>query len=156
MSLVTVASSVALTTIHAQPLTGLDQVVSMAARGVVVVAIFGVAGFCIGLLTGSTGATVGVLLGGDLPGLRPLRPRLQLVLGPAPVALEPGGEPECDPRRRQTTYAVSTSPGAGGDGSPGGFVERTVGLAQGLGYWAVLLAALVAVTWLVFRRRDVS
>ena len=64
VGVVTVASSVAVTALHGQPLTGLDQVVSMAARGVVVVAIFGVLGFCIGLLTGSTGATVGVLLGG--------------------------------------------------------------------------------------------
>ena len=53
-----------------------------------------------------------------------------------------------------TTYAVGTSPGAGG-GASGGFVEKTVTLTHGLGYWAVLLAALIALTWLVFRRRDV-
>ena len=34
-------------------------------------------------------------------------------------------------------------------------MEKTVSLAHGLGYWAVLLAALIAVTWLLFRRRDV-
>jgi hypothetical protein len=35
-------------------------------------------------------------------------------------------------------------------------VEKTIGVAHGLGYWAVLLTALIAVTWLVFRRRDIT
>ncbi len=60
----TVAASSVLALVHRQPLTGLDQVVAMAGRGVVVVMILGVLGFCVGLLTGSTGASIGVLLGG--------------------------------------------------------------------------------------------
>ena len=155
VGLITVASSVAVTALHGQPLTGLDQVVAMAARGVVVVAIFGVLGFCIGLLTGSTGATVGALLGGIFlvfvrsvlvytsswaQRLSPWSPEVNL------SAILGGG----------TTYVVNTSPGAGGDGSASDVVEKTVSLAHGLGYWAVLLAALIVATWLLFRRRDVS
>jgi ABC-2 type transport system permease protein len=154
VGLVTVASSVAVTALHGQPLTGLDQVVAMAGRGVAVAAVFGVAGFCIGLLTGSTGASVGVLLGGIFlvfvrsvlvytstwaQRLSPWSPEVNL------TAILDGG----------TTYAVSGVPGSGGDGA-GGFVEKTVGVAHGLGYWAVLLTALIAVTWLVFRRRDIT
>ena len=154
VGLVTVASSVAVTALHGQPLNGLDQVVAMAGRGVAVAAVFGVAGFCIGLLTGSTGASVGVLLGGIFlvfvrsvlvytstwaQRLSPWSPEVNL------TAILDGG----------TTYAVSGVPGSGGDGA-GGFVEKTVGVAHGLGYWAVLLTALIAVTWLVFRRRDIT
>ncbi len=35
-------------------------------------------------------------------------------------------------------------------------VERHLGLVDGLGYWAALVTALVAATWLLFRRRDVT
>ena len=111
----------------------------------VVVAIFGVLGFCIGLLTGSTGATVGVLLGGIFLVFVRSVLRRRLVLGPATVALEPGGEPERDPRRRHDVRRAAPHPERAPTAS-WSFVERTVSLAHGLGYWAVLLAALIAVT----------
>ena len=55
-----------------------------------------------------------------------------------------------------TTYAISTASGPIDDQHAAGFVAKSASLAHGLGYWAVLLAALIAVTWLLFRRRDVS
>ncbi len=147
----TVAVGSGLALIHRQPLTGLDQAVATAGRGVGVVVVLGVLGFCIGLLTGSTGASIGVLLAGLFltylrmilsysttwaEHLAPWSPEVNL------AAILDGG----------TTYPVSTGPGA--DSSE--YATRSLSLAHGLGYWAVLLAVLIAVTWLVFRRRDVS
>jgi ABC-2 type transport system permease protein len=153
VGLLTVASSAILTTVHGQPLTGFDAVSAMAARGVVVVAIFGIAGFAVGLLTGSTGASIGVLLGGifvtyTLSVLAFVSPWAQYVAPFSPgvnlQAILDGG----------TTYEVTTGPSAPTE--DGGYAERTLSLAQGLGYWAVLLGALVALSWVVFRRRDVT
>lgn len=147
-----VAAASVLASVHGQPLTGLDQVVALAGRGIVVVMILGVLGFCVGLLTGSTGASVGVLLAGLFllylrmvlsltarwaEHLAPWSPEVNL------AAILNGG----------TTYPVAAGPGA--DPEASGFAERSLSLGHGLGYWAVLLAALLAVTWLVFRRRDV-
>ena len=61
-----------------------------------------------------------------------------------------------DPRTVGTTYAISTGSGRIDEQHAGAFVERSAGLAHGLGYWAVLPAVLIAVTWLLFRRRDLS
>ena len=55
-----------------------------------------------------------------------------------------------------TTYAISTGSGRIDEQHAGAFVERSAGLAHGLGYWAVLPAVLIAVTWLLFRCRDLS
>ncbi len=149
----TVAASSVLALVHRQPLTGLDQVVAVAGRGVVVVLIFGVVGFCVGLLTGSTGASIGVLLGGLF--LTYLRVILSVTTRWA-EHLAPWS-PEVNLAailHAGTTYPVSAGPGTGPDS--GSLAERSLSLAHGLGYWAALLAVLVAVTWLVFRRRDVS
>ena len=35
-------------------------------------------------------------------------------------------------------------------------IERSISFLAGLGYWAVVLAVLIAVALLVFRRRDVT
>lgn len=153
VTFVTVGFSSVVTALHGQPLTGLDHVLATAGRGVIVAVVFGVVGFCVGLLTGSTGASVGVLLGAIFAiyvrmalsfmsrwaeRLAPWSPEVNL------AAIIDGG----------TTYPVSSGPGAPSDSSSS-YVEKPLGLVHGLGYWAVLLAALIAVTWLLFRRRDV-
>lgn len=148
----TVAASSVLALVHRQPLTGLDQMLALAGRGVVVVMILGVVGFCVGLLTGSTGASIGVLLAGLF--LTYLRMVLSLTARWA-AHLAPWS-PEVNLAailNGGTSYPVAAGPGSDPDSST--FAERSLSLAHGLGYWAVLLAALVAVTWLVFRRRDV-
>lgn len=151
----TLALSMLVTSLHGQPLTDLAATTAMAARGTVVVTAFGIGGFLVGMLTGSTGASIGVLLGAVFATylqavlafvsrwaeyLSPWSPGVNL------QAILNGG----------TTYQVSTGPAAPleSDGVAG--AERTVSLLQGLGYWTLLLAALTAVTWLVFRRRDVA
>jgi ABC-2 type transport system permease protein len=150
----TVAASSVLALVHQQPLTGLDQVVAMAGRGVAVVVILGVLGFCVGLLTGSTGASIGVLLGG----LVATYARLILSVTSRWAERLAAWSPEVNLSailHAGTTYPVSTGTGATSE-EPGTYLEKSLSLAHGLGYWAVLLAALIAVTWLVFRRRDVS
>lgn len=150
----TVAASTVLTVVHQQPPTGLDQVAAMAGRGVVVVMILGVLGFCVGLLTGSTGASIGVLLGG----LVATYARLILSVTSRWAERLAAWSPEVNLSailHAGTTYPVSTGTGAVSE-EPGSYLEKSLSLAHGLGYWAVLLAVLIAVTWLVFRRRDVS
>ncbi|MDN5763917.1 MAG: ABC transporter permease subunit [Microlunatus sp.] len=156
VGVVTVAASAVITALYGQPLTGLDSVVATAGRGALLVVVFGIVGYCVGLLTGSTGAGIGVLLAGIFvvfvrnvivfssqwaQQLAPWSPEVNL------EAILANG----------TTYQVATGSGPVGDeGSGFNSVERTVSLAHGLGYWAVLLAVIIVVTWVVFRRRDVT
>lgn len=154
VGLLTLGSAAALAGIHGQPLTGFGDLAAMAARGVLVMAILGIVGFTVGLLTGSTGASIGVLLGGVfvtyvLSALAFMTRWAQYLLPWSPSlnleAILSNG----------ASYQVIT-----GSSSPfdetAGFATKTISLAHGLGYWAVLLAALVAVTWVLFRRRDVT
>ena len=149
----TVAISAVLTGIHGQPLTGLSDIVAMAARGSLVVGVFGVLGFCVALLTGSTGATIGVLLGGIFV----LYVRTILAFGSRWAQWLSPWSPEVTLQavlNRGTTYLVSS--GTRGGSEDYATTERSLSLLHGLGYWAVVLAVLIAVTWHVFRRRDVT
>ena len=155
VGVLTVAASSLIAAIHGQPLTGFDSIAATAARGIIVLAIFGVVGYAVGLLTSSTGASIGVLLGGFFltyvlailtftsrwaQFLAPFSPGMNL------VAILEGG----------TTYEVSSGPSTPLTPEGEGYVTKTLSLAHGLGYWAVLLAALLVITWSVFRRRDVT
>lgn len=148
----TVAVSALLTLAHGQPLTGLPDIVAMAARGALVVGIFGVLGFCVALLTGSTGATIGVLLGAIFV----LYVRIVLAYASRWAQLPAPMSPDVNLQavlNKGTTYAPSAGSGTG-EGYPS--VEKTLSVWHGLGYWAVVLGLLIAVTWHVFRRRDVT
>lgn len=152
VSALTVAVSALLTLAHGQPLTGLPDIVAMAARGALVVGIFGVLGFCVALLTGSTGATIGVLLGAIFV----LYVRIVLAYASRWAQLPAPMSPDVNLQavlNKGTTYAPSAGSGTG-EGYPS--VEKTLSVWHGLGYWAVVLALLIAVTWHVFRRRDVT
>lgn len=149
----TVGVSALLTTVHGQPVTGLGDVAAMAARGSVVTVVFGVLGYCLGLLTGSTGATIGVLLGGIFA----LYVRLIFTYTARWAQHLSPWSPDVNLQavlNNGTTYVVST--GAAPTGADYDVADKTLGLVHGIGYWAVLLAALVLVTSLVFRRRDVT
>lgn len=152
VSALTVAVSALLTLAHGQPLTGLPDIVAMAARGALVVGIFGVLGFCVALLTGSTGATIGVLLGAIFV----LYVRIVLAYASRWAQLPAPMSPDVNLQavlNKGTTYATSAGSGTG-EGYPS--VEKTLSVWHGLGYWAVVLGLLIAVTWHVFRRRDVT
>lgn len=150
----TVGAASLLTVLHGQPLTGLAAVSAMAARGALVVTILGICGFTIGLLTGSTGASIGVLLGGVfltyVQLLLTYSSRWAQHLPPWSPAVNLEAIVE-----GKATYQVVTG-SAPLDSSDGGYVERSISLLHGLGYWAVLLAVLLGVTWALFRRRDVT
>jgi len=149
----TVAVSALLTSVHGQPLTGLPDIAAMAARGSLVVTVFGVVGFCLALLTGSTGATIGMLLGGVFV----LYVRTILAFSSRWAQRLSPWSPDVNLQavlNKGTTYVVSTGTGSEIYEVPS--VEKTVSLLHGLGYWAVVLGLLITITSLVFRRRDVT
>lgn len=151
---VTVAASMLLTAVHGQPLIGLADVVAMASRGSMVTMVFGVLGFCLALLTGSTGATIGILLGG----LFVLYVRIILAFSSRWAERLSPWSPDLNLQavlENGTTYMVSTGPQPRTEDYTNQ-IERTLSLAHGLGYWAVVLVVLIAATWYVFRRRDVT
>lgn len=128
--------------------------VGLAARGVLVIVILGVLGFLIGLLTGSTGASIGVLLGGVFVSIT----LSAVALLARPLQLLARWNPQLNLKAildKSADYTVTTGGGSVTDGTAE-VVQKTVGLAQGLGYWAVVLAALTAITWVLFRRRDIT
>lgn len=151
----TVGLSSLVTTLHGQPLTGLAAMSGMAARGTLVITIFGVTGFLVAMLTGSTVAAIGLLLGGIF------LTYLQAVLAFASrwaqqlSAWNPGVNLQAI-LNAGTTYQVSAGTSPPMDDSGGGYVDKTLSMAHGLGYWGAVLAALVVLTWLLFRRRDIT
>lgn len=149
----TVAAAVVLTSAHGQPLTGLAEVTATALRGSLVVMIFGVLGFALALLTGSTGATIGILLGGVFV----LYVRIILTFGSRWAQRLSRWSPEVNLQAvldNGATYTIDA--GSGPIGEDYRTIEKTLSLVHGLGYWAVVLAVAITLTWLVFRRRDVT
>ena len=149
----TVAAAALLTSAHGQPLTGLPEVTAAALRGSLVVMIFGVLGFCLALLTGSTGATIAMLLGGVFV----LYVRIILTFGSRWAQRLSRWSPEVNLQAvldNGATYTVDA--GSGPAGEDYRTIEKTISLMHGLGYWTVVLALAITVTWLVFRRRDVT
>jgi len=154
VGLLTLGISALLAIAHAQPMIGFGDLAAMAARGVIVTAILGIAGFAVGLLTGSTAASTGVLLGAVF--LTYVVPALAFLV--RPVQLLVPWTPSLNLQaivNNGASYQVTAGSGSPTEGTAE-LVTRTIGLAHGLGYWAVLLVALVAVTWVLFRRRDVT
>ena len=149
----TVGVAVLLTSAHGQPLTGLSAVAAMALRSSLVVMIFGVVGFCLALLTRSTGATIGILLGGIFV----MYVRIVLAFSSRWAQRLSPWSPDLNLQavlKNGTTYQVSAGPGTDVDNYA--TVDKALSLLHGLGYWAVVLALVITGSWLVFRRRDVT
>ena len=143
-----------LTSVHGGAITGLPARLSMAGRGVAVAGALAVVGYCVGLLTRHTAAALGVLLGylfvwfirnavlGEqawAQRLTPWAPEANL------AAVVDNGYPYAIPVKRLTEGGLSME-----------FLERQVSLVHGAVYWTVLLAGLIVVALLIFRRRDVT
>jgi ABC-2 type transport system permease protein len=111
-------------------------------------------GFCVGLISRHTAAAIGALLGylfiwfvrvgllGELSfaqRLTPWSPEANL------QAIVENGHKYAIPIHRVTE-----------EGEIVDTVERTISLAHGIVYWAVLLVVVVVGSLLVFRRRDVT
>ena len=150
---VMVGASALITRGYDQPLAGFDGVAASAGRGVALAVLAAVLGFCVAMLTRYTVAALGVVIGYLLAVLATniLGFIVPVVSELKRWALETNiqaflnhGHTYLVFRRQVTAEGVDVVP-----------VERTLSFAAGAGYLAVLAAALVVVTALVFRRRDV-
>jgi ABC-2 type transport system permease protein len=143
-----------LTSVHGGEVSGLCAQLSMAGRGVAVAGALAVVGYCVGLITRHTAAALGVLLGylfvwfirnavlseqAWAQRLTPWSPEANL------AAIVDKGYQYAIPVKKLTEGGLSVE-----------FLQREVSLAHGAVYWAVLLAGLIIVALLIFRRRDVT
>jgi ABC-2 type transport system permease protein len=143
-----------LTSVHGGEVSGLRAQLSMAGRGVAVAGALAVVGYCVGLITRHTAAALGVLLGylfvwfirnavlseqAWAQRLTPWSPEANL------AAIVDKGYQYAIPVKKLTEGGLSVE-----------FLQREVSLAHGAVYWAVLLAGLIIVALLIFRRRDVT
>jgi ABC-2 type transport system permease protein len=134
--------------------SGVGKLVEMGARGMVIGVIGAVLGFALALLTRHTiaaaGTTLGFLLVGlvlsvltsaiaSLQGIKPWQPENNLV-----AFLNHG--------YRYQTYVNTVTD----QGMQQNYVEHTISFGHSLAYWSVIMVAVVAVTFVVFRRRDVN
>jgi ABC-2 type transport system permease protein len=148
------AAAVALVRLHGGQVSGLTQLAQTGGRGTAVAVALAAVGFCVGLLSRHTAAAIGVLLGylfiwfvrvgllsqlGLAQRLTPWSPEGNL------QAIVENGHKYFVPIRRLTV-----------EGETLDAVERTISLAHGVVYWAVLLLVVVVGALLVFRRRDVT
>ena len=132
----------------------LGDELGMLGRGVLVAVALAVVGFCLGMIGRHTAAAIGGLLGylfvwfvrNAILSEAAWAQRLTPWTPEGNLAAVVNGT-------HQYFVPVRT---VGPDGLNIDYVERTVSLTHGLVYWAVLLAVLVAVTAVIFRRRDVS
>jgi ABC-2 type transport system permease protein len=143
-----------LTSVHGGEVSGLGEQLSMAGRGVAVAGALAVVGYCVGLMTRHTAAALGVLLGylfvwfvrnavlreqAWAQRLTPWSPEANL------AAIVDKGYQYAIPVKKLTEGGLSME-----------YVQREVNLAHGAVYWTVLLAGLIIVALLIFRRRDVT
>jgi ABC-2 type transport system permease protein len=148
------AMAALLTSVHGGEVSELDAQVSMAGRGVAIAGALAVVGFCVGLITRHTAAALGVLLGylfvwfirnavlGEqawAQRLTPWSPEANL------AAIVDNGYQYAIPVNKLTEGGLSME-----------YLQREVTLAHGAVYWAVLLAGLIIMALLIFRRRDVT
>ena len=132
----------------------LGDELGMLGRGVLVAVALAVVGFCLGLIGRHTVAAIGGLLGylfvwfvrNAILSESAWAQRLTRWTPEGNLAAVVNGT------HRYLVPVRTVSP----EGLAVGYVERTISLTHGLVYWAVLLAVLLVVTAVVFRRRDVS
>jgi len=134
--------------------TSLRPWLALGGRGLAVAGASAVIGYCLGSMTRHTAAALGVLLGYlflwflrmVVLGQQAWAQRLTRWSPDANLAaIVENGHTYFVPVRRLTEGGVTID-----------FVERTVGLTQGLLYWALLLSGLIIVALVLFRRRDVT
>lgn len=134
--------------------SGVGKLAELGGRGVVVGGIFAVLGFGLALLTRHTIAAAGTVLGYlflwfVVTLLSQVIPALQVVKGWLPqnhmLAFLNDGYSYSTVVREVTPQGLSERQ-----------VEHTISFADSSIYWAVLLVVVIAGTYLVFRRRDVS
>ncbi|HEX8488537.1 MAG TPA: ABC transporter permease subunit [Propionibacteriaceae bacterium] len=153
-STVTILSAVLISRAVGAQISGVGNLFQIGGRGVVLGCIGAVFGFALALLTRHTIAAAGIVLGylfvayvlviltdaiTSLQVLKPWAPERNLL-----AFLDHGH-----------TYQVYTRT-VTESGAEGSYIEKSISFAHSAGYWAVLVAVVVAVTFAVFRRRDVT
>lgn len=134
--------------------TGVQKIVEMGGRGVAIVVIGAVVGFGLAMLTRHTIAAAGTVLGYLL---------VSFVISVLSQAIAPlqslkAWLPEnnvlafLNHGYKYYTYVTTVTE----EGSMQQDVEHTISFAHSVGYWSVVLVVVVAVTFAVFRRRDVN
>lgn len=143
-----------ITSLYGGGLEGGGDVVATGARGLVLAVLAAVFGFAFGLLTRHTGAALGLVLGYLV---------LSVVVGIATIAVPvlgflPPWLPEYNLAaflEYGTTYSRAFEETTA-SGVEYRSVEERISFAHSAGYWAVLAAGAVAVSTVVFRRRDIT
>jgi ABC-2 type transport system permease protein len=148
------AAAVVLAQTYGLPVGGLGAELTMLGRGVLVAVALAVLGFCIGTIGRHTAAAIGTLLG-----------YLFVWFVRNAILSEAAWAQRLTPWSPEATLAAVVTGShryfvptrsVGPDGMTIDYVERTISLTDGLLYWGVLLTVVVAVTAVIFRRRDVT
>ena len=151
----TVAAAVLLVRLHGGQVSGLQGVLESAGRGVILVVVLALLGFCLALLARHTAAAIGVVLGylmlsfvlailfNVVPGLQRVK---ALLVDNNLLAFVWHGHSWVD-------YYFQPS---GGEDMTSPEVERHLSFGASALYWAVLLLAALGAALLAFRRRDVN
>ena len=148
------AVAVVLARTYQIPVAGLGVELGMLGRGVLVAVALAVIGFCIGTIGRHTAAAIGALLGylfvwfvrNAILSESAWAQRLTPWTPEGNLAAVVNGSHQ---------YFVPTRT-VGPEGMSIDYLQQTISLTHGLAYWAVLLAVVIVVTAVIFRRRDVS
>jgi ABC-2 type transport system permease protein len=125
----------------------------MGARSSLAVIALTVLGFCFALVTRHTAGAVGVLLGYAIAWFL----RMSVLANRAWVQRSIPWTPEANLAaivQHGYTYSVPIQK-VTADGMNVDFVERTLSFTHGAVYWSALIALVILVSLLIFRRRDV-
>jgi ABC-2 type transport system permease protein len=146
--------AVLLTSLHGGDVTTLRPWLALGGRGVTVAGSLAVIGFCVGSMTRHTAAALGVLLGYLFVWFIRSGPLSQFEWAARLTRWSPEGNLAAIVENGHT-YGVPVRTLTEG-GVSIEYVERTLSLAHGVAYWAVLLAVVIVAALLLFRRRDVT
>lgn len=129
--------------------TGLPTLIDQGLRSLIVIAGLAILGYCIGLLTRHTAAAIGVILGYVVVWYaRAIASSSPTVAGLTPWFPETNISAIINHGTKYQVPVVKLNEIE--------YVERSLSFNQGLTYWLVLLAVAIAVSVVVFRRRDVA
>jgi ABC-2 type transport system permease protein len=147
-------AAVALVRIHNGQVSGLTQLAQTGGRGTAVAVALAAVGFCVGLISRHTAAAIGVLLGYLFIWFVRVGPLSELSFAQRVTPWSPEANLQAIVENGHT-YAVPIRRLAE-EGEVVDTIERTISLAHGIVYWAVLLLVVVVGSLVVFRRRDVT
>jgi ABC-2 type transport system permease protein len=139
---------------HGASPTGVPKLVGAGLRGILIAVVLATVGFCVGLVSRHTAAAIGVLLG-----------YLFVYFVRGLVLAESAKAQRLTPWTPEGNFAAIISKSytyevplrqITSDGVEFSYTEHTISLSHGLIYWATVLAVVVGVSLVIFRRRDVT